>query len=97
MARYRVLIDDNFHHMDESWRRAAGIYATAEAAEAKCRASVDRSLAELREPGMSAGELYDRYVSFGEDPFIRVEGVGEAVEFSAWDYAKARCRRKEAG
>jgi hypothetical protein len=37
---------------------------------------------------MSSAELFDQYVSFGEDPFIR----GGAPNFSAWDYARQRCK-----
>jgi hypothetical protein len=35
-------------------------------------------------------ELYSGYTTFGEDPFI-VSGDKDCF-FSAWDYAKRRCR-----
>jgi len=38
---------------------------------------------------MTAEELYDQYVSFGDDPFIRSEDK-KGSESSAWDYAKQR-------
>ena len=31
---------------------------------------------------MTAEEVYEAYISFGDDPFIK------GVKFSAWDYAK---------
>ena len=44
------------------------------------------------QPGMSAEDLYKRYTSFGEDPFIVViDGTDNDANFSAWRYAKERC------
>jgi hypothetical protein len=40
---------------------------------------------------MTAAELYDRYTSFGSDPFIRSE-EGKRPGFSAWGYAKQRSK-----
>jgi hypothetical protein len=60
---------------------------------AACRRIVDRSLEEEYRPGISAQALYDRYVSFGDDPFIVVDdGTDKDAAFSAWSYAKERCR-----
>ena len=93
MPRYRVMVDDNFNYQDEDERREHGTYETVEGALAVCRGLVDRSLAEEHRPGISAEALYDRYVSFGDDPFIVViEGVDDSATFSAWSYAKERCR-----
>jgi hypothetical protein len=65
---------------------------TADEALAVCRRLVDLSLEEGFKPGISADELYRYYRSFGDDPFVVAEGdVGEAIKFSAWTYAKARC------
>ena len=37
--------------------------------------------------------LWSCYKMFGDDPFIVVpDGGGEDAKFSAWDYAKERCR-----
>lgn len=92
MPRYTVTVDDNFHYQ-EGDQREQGTYDTLEQAIAVCRAIVDKSLAEEYRPGISAEALYDRYVSFGDDPFIVViEGVDDGAEFSAWSYAKERCR-----
>jgi len=91
MARYKVLIDDNFHYMDEESRYQHGVFETAEEAIAACRKIVDSALKEQYEPGLSASALYHRYMQFGEDPFIlTIDGAGADPEFSAWDYAKAR-------
>jgi hypothetical protein len=93
MPRYRVLVDDNFHYQDSDERREHGIYATAAEALAACRGLVDQSLKEEYRPGISAEALYDRYVSFGDDPSIVViDGADDGAKFSAWSYAKERCR-----
>ena len=93
MPRYRVVVDDNFHYMDPDERREQGTYETVEEALATCRGIVDHSLAENYEPGVSADALYDHYVGFGDDPFIVVlGGADDRAKFSAWDYAKERCR-----
>jgi len=93
MPRYKVLVDDNFHYQDADERREAGTYESLADALAACRSIVDRSLAEEHRPGISAEALLDRYRSFGEDPFITVlDGADASATFSAWDYAKERCR-----
>jgi hypothetical protein len=93
MTRYRVMVDDNFHYMDESERTELGVFDSAEAALAAGRAVVERSLRDLFKPGMSAAELFDHYKQFGDDPFIVViDGApGEKIDFSAWSCAEARC------
>ena len=51
------------------------------------------SLAAEFRKGFSPERLFDRYTSFGEDPFIvPLDASAERVEFSAWNYAKERCR-----
>ncbi len=94
MPQYRVLVDDNFHFMDEDARYEQGIYQSLEEAISACRRLVDLSLQEAYRPGMTADALYSCYTSFGDDPFIVViGGAGEdAAKFSAWDYARERCR-----
>jgi hypothetical protein len=83
---YTVMVDDNFHFMDESERWKKGSYATADEAIAACRRMVDEDLARYmaRNPGMSADDLYGMYAMFGDDPFI----VGQP--FSAHEYARQR-------
>jgi hypothetical protein len=96
MARYKVLVDDNFHHQDEEERWTQGVYATRDEALSVCRGLVDQFLNAEYKPGMSAETLYGQYTSFGNDPFIMVldgDGGGDdAAAFSAWDYAKTRCQ-----
>lgn len=87
---YRVLVDDNFHYMDEEERYEHGSYSSLEAATVAAQAIVDEFLVEARQPGMTAGELFDQYTSFGEDPFIVAPGESRVL-FSAWDYARRRC------
>ncbi len=95
MARYKVLIDDNFHYMDEEARIEHGIFKSSEKAVAACHRIVDESLRHLHEPGMSAAELIAQYALFGDDPFIVTLGdtgaTGPPVSFSARDYARERC------
>ena len=91
MTKYQVMVDDNFHYMNEDERYTHGTFATAEEASAACRELVDKWLAAHYEPGMTPEKLYNSYVSFGEDPFV-VGPPGEDMSgtFSAWDYARKR-------
>jgi hypothetical protein len=93
MARYKIVVADNFHYMEEDAQYVAGRYESYDAAVAACRRLVDSSLAAHHEPGMTAAELYDTYTSFGDDPFIvALDDAPMGERFSAWDYAKERCR-----
>ncbi|MGP0094890.1 MAG: hypothetical protein ACLPKB_33790 [Xanthobacteraceae bacterium] len=93
MPRYRVMVDDNFHYQDSYERCEQGTYETVEDVLAACRAVVDKSLEQEHRPGISAEALYGRYMSFGDDPFIVVlDGTDDGARFSAWRYAKERCR-----
>ena len=93
----RVLVDDNFHYMDESERYQLGVFDTVEEAVSKCREIIDADLAHMAKqakPGLSPEALYELYMRFGEDPFIICEGAADkeaARAWSAWDYAKSRC------
>ena len=95
---YVVMVDDNFHYMDEGEdeRYKPGEFADAGLAIGHCRKIVDEYLESAYKAGMSASDLWDRYVSFGEDPFILSVGAPE-VRFSAWEYAKERCQALCAG
>jgi len=85
------MIDDNFHYMDEDYRYEDGVFETEAEAIAAAKAIVDDFLISNRKPRMSAEELYRFYTAFGDDPFI--VGPERGVLFSAWDYAKERCRQ----
>jgi len=87
---YRVLVDDNFHYMDENERYELGTFASLEAAIAAAKAVVDNYLEASRKPGITAHELFESYTMFGEDPLILGPDQHSAA-FSAWDYAKRRC------
>ena len=92
MPHYTVMIDDNFHFMDQEERVDHGRFETVPEALAACRRIVDESLRHLHEPGMTPSQLYARYRGFGYDPFVVAPAGEDRVEFSAWSYAEERCR-----
>ena len=71
--------------MDEDERYSAGEFETLEEAVIKCRTIVEGNLASMFNEGVTAKELYEKYVSFGDDPWV------QGGDFSAWKYAKMRC------
>ena len=87
---YVVMVDDNYHHGDANYRYQHGEFADAGVALEHCRKIVNGDLDEAHKLGMSAEELWEQYMSFGEDPFILSADV-TPVAFSAWDYARERC------
>jgi hypothetical protein len=87
---FRVMVDDNYHYMDETERYQHGEFATLDAAIAAARKIVDEYLQSAYTPGMSADALIASYCQFGEDPFISGPEV-KGVVFSARDYARVRC------
>ena len=93
MPRFRVLINDNAHYMDESERSEDGVFASADEAIAACKAIVDDELNTMWKPGTTANELYELYIAFGPDPFVvPLNPKDPEVEFSAWTYAKEQCQ-----
>jgi hypothetical protein len=88
--KYVVYVDDNFHFLDESERYKLGEFKTCEEAVAVCMKIVDDFLEKGYQKGMSYKELYEGYTGFGEDPYIYTDDKN--CFFSAWDYAKKRCR-----
>jgi hypothetical protein len=90
MSRYKVMVDDNFHYMEEEERWEYGTFATTEQAIAACRKVVDGSLVAEYRPGITADRLYDRYTSFGDEPFVVAPSGAVTVAFSARDYARSR-------
>jgi hypothetical protein len=89
---YKVLVDDNFHYMDESERYELGVFPSLEAAIEASKQIVDEYLRSAHQPGMTTEALLTSYLFFGDDPYI-VTTAGEAtgVLFSARDYARQRC------
>ena len=64
---YKILIDDNFHFMDESERTDHGDFATAEEAIAECKAIIDDNLAGFM-PRKTAQELFEIYAHLATTP-----------------------------
>jgi hypothetical protein len=90
MSQYKVMVDDNFHYMEEDERWEFGTFATAPDALAVCRNLVDGSLTDCHKRGMTASDLYDRYLSFGDEPFVVAAAGAPPVDFSARAYAQDR-------
>lgn len=90
LKKYVVYVDDNFHHMDESERYKLGEYSSCEEATEACKKIVDEFFSHTYDENITYEELYNGYTMYGEDPFI-VSGDRDCF-FSAWDYAKKRCR-----
>ena len=91
MSRYKVMVDDNFHYMEEDERDEVGTFSTIEEAIAVCKQIVDNSLRHLAKgKNYTPDELYDYYTSFGSDPFIVALAKDDRPSFSAWNYAKER-------
>jgi hypothetical protein len=71
MSRYKVLVEDNFHYMDERERYEAGVFSSAEEAIAECKSIVDAELTGYDDyMPRTADELFELWVLFGPDPFI---------------------------
>jgi hypothetical protein len=64
-----------------------GPFTTPAEALAEAKRIVERSLIELAMPGMSPGQLYDRYMRNGQYPRISSEGEAHHVEFDAESWA----------
>ena len=90
MSPYKVMVDDNFHYMEEDERWEYGTFASAEEAVDACRRLVDEALMSEYRDGASAEQLFVRYTSFGDDPFIVALDDAEKVDFSAAAYAEQR-------
>lgn len=85
---YCVLIDDNFHYMDEDRRSHLAVYPSYEDALERAKGITRKSV--LRNKGATPEETYDNYTDFGDDPFIQaIGGAPEPIErYSAWTAAK---------
>jgi hypothetical protein len=89
---YKVIVDDNFHYMDESERYEAGEFPTLEAAIEAAQKIVDEYLVSAYQQGMTTDALLTSYLMFGDDPFIiTTDSEQGGVLFSARDYARRRC------
>jgi len=93
MSKFKVQVNDNSYYMDEGERTDHGVFANADEAVAACKEIVDDDLDAMRKPGMTAKELYKLYIAFGPDPFVVPLNPSDPdVNFSAWTYAKGRCK-----
>ena len=93
VASYRVLINDNFHFMDESERIDYGVFASADEALVACKKIVDDDLNSMCQPGRTAAALYECYTLFGADPFaVSLDPNDQPLDFSAREYAKERSK-----
>ncbi|MCZ7668549.1 MAG: hypothetical protein M5U34_15850 [Chloroflexi bacterium] len=86
---FKVFVDDNFHYQDKSDRYELGEFDSFEAAVAACQMIIDQYLMAAFKEGMDPAELYEKYISFGEEPFVIP--MPEGASFSAWVYAEQRC------
>ena len=94
MRKYTVLVDDNFHEDDEAERYKLGEYDSREEAVAACKRKVEEYFERIEKGKYPFKELWDGYLLYGEDPFIADDE--DAGRFSAWEYAKQRCREHSA-
>lgn len=90
--RFVVIVEDNFHYQDADERYELGRFPTIEDAIATCERLVTESLAHLFVAGMSADELYEQYMAFGDDAFIFDIAADHPadVPWSACEFARLR-------
>ena len=84
--RYTVIVDDNFHYMDEEHRHKYGKFSTYEKAVAACKKIVDEELRDMLKQGVRHEELSSTWSLYGSDPYI----MGGSGRFSARDYASEK-------
>ncbi len=80
--RYTVMVDDNFHYMDEEDRYKHGKFSTFEKAVKACKKIVDEELRDYLDQGIKPEDLSSTWSLYGSDPYI----VGGSRWFSARDY-----------
>lgn len=85
---YTVMVDDNFHYMDEEHRTKHGAYATFEKAVTACKKIVDEDLRDMLKQGVTPEDLSSTWSMYGSDPYI----VGGSRRFSARDYVGEKTR-----
>ena len=86
MVFYKVIVDENFHFMDEDESCTAAEYTSAEEAGVHCKKIIDDYLDRVHKSGMSANDLWRSWSGFGESP--RISGP---AEFSVVEYTKQPC------
>ena len=90
---YQVMVAENGAYRENGYKHSE--HLDLQSALTVCRTIVDDFLRAQHKPeGQSADELFRLYSTFGEDPYV----IGPAPgEFSAWDYARQRCRELHSG
>jgi hypothetical protein len=88
--RRQFSLHGRVHYMEEDERSEYGSFASADEALDACRTLVEDALLAQYKDGATADQLFERYTSFGSNPFV-VAPIGEPkVEFSAWAFAQRR-------
>jgi len=87
VSRYKVMVDDNFHCMEEDERYEHATFSTIEEAIAACKRIVDDDLSAFAKgKNYAPDDLYEHYVSFGSDQFIvALDSQDGRPSFSAWN------------
>jgi hypothetical protein len=75
--------------MDEEERYKLGEFDDCQSAVVACKRIVDEFL-EKADNNVSADDLFKEYTTFGEDSWVITSD--KDCKFSAWEYAKERCR-----
>lgn len=91
-GKFQLKIYDNFHYMDEDETYVTGNFDTYDDALAAAKKIVDDFLYKELLAGRPLAELYETYVSYGEDPDILGDTPEGIERFSAWTYARQRCQ-----
>ncbi len=91
---YSVVLEEGSSCMGGDEREVDSTHETYEAAVARCRELVDKSLMRLAGKARTPEELLRSYLAVGPEPFI--DPVGDPP-FVARRYAEERCRRIFAG
>jgi TRAP-type mannitol/chloroaromatic compound transport system substrate-binding protein len=94
MKKYIVYVDDNYHSGDEKERYKLGEFETRDEALTACKNKVDEYFQRIEKGKYSYKELWEGYMMYGEDSFIFNDDTNN--RFSAWEYAKQRCREHSA-
>lgn len=87
---FQVMVASHGAYQEDGY--VHGEFPDLASAIAACKEIVDDFLLaqKAKAAGQSGEDLFRLYSAFGEDPYV--VGV-QPSEFSAWNYAKARCRQ----
>jgi hypothetical protein len=71
-----VRVADYFHYVNACETFTKGPHVSNDEALKVCKVIVLQDVLDACKPGISGGQIYDQYVAFGDDPFIRRPDVG---------------------